>query len=59
MITKILVATDGSDNAANAIKYDIEFASKWDAQLLVLSVIPTPTHFIFDEDGFDPKYLRV
>ena len=57
MITKILVATDGSDNAANAIKYAIEFASKWDAQLLVLSVIPTPTHFIFDEDGFDPKYL--
>ena len=57
MTTKILVATDGSDNATNAIKYAIEFTEKWDAQLIVLSVIPPPTHFIFDADGFGPRYL--
>ncbi len=57
MIETILVATDGSDHAANAIKYAIESAEKWDAKLIVLSIIPPPTHFIFDTDGFDPRYL--
>ena len=57
MITKILVATDGSNNAAHAIKYAIELAAKWDAQLIVLTVIPPLTHFFTDVDDFDPRYL--
>jgi len=47
MITKILVATDGSDNAANALRYAMEFALKWDARLIVLSVIPPTQAFYY------------
>ncbi len=56
MIKKILVATDGSDHADIALKFAIELAAKWDAQVIVLSVIP-PTPFIADPAGFNPTYL--
>ncbi len=57
MISKILVATDGSDHAANALKYAVESAVKWDAQLLVLSVIPPIRPILPDPDGFYPTFL--
>jgi len=57
MITKILVATDGSDNAANALRYAIEFALKWDAPLIVLSVIPPLKPILLDPDYFLPTHV--
>ena len=57
MISKILVATDGSDHAANALKYAVESAVKWDAQLIVLSVIPPIRPILPDPDGFYPTFL--
>jgi len=57
MISKILVATDGSDHADHALKYAIEAAEKWDAQLLVLSVIPPIRPIMPDPDGFPRTYL--
>ncbi len=56
MIKKILVATDGSDHSDHALKFAMELAAKWDAQVIVLSVIP-PTPLIADPDGFSPIYL--
>jgi len=57
MISKILVATDGSDHAANALKYAVESAVKWDAQLLILSVIPPIRPIFPDPDGYYPTFL--
>jgi nucleotide-binding universal stress UspA family protein len=57
MITKILVATDGSEHAGHALKYAIESAEKWDAQLIILSVIPPLRPILPDPDGFVPTYL--
>jgi nucleotide-binding universal stress UspA family protein len=56
MFTKILVATDGSDHAGHALKYAIESAAKWDAQLIILSVIPPVRPIIPDPDDFFPTY---
>ena len=50
MFTKILVATDGSDHANHALKYAIESAVKWDAKLVILSVIPPVRPIIPDPD---------
>jgi len=50
MFTKILVATDGSDHANHALKYATESAVKWDAKLIILSVIPPIRPIIPDPD---------
>ena len=52
MIKRILVATDGSDHAAHAIKYAVESADKWDAKLIIISVIPPIKPIIPELDGF-------
>ncbi len=57
MISKILVATDGSDHAGNALKYAIESAVKWDAQLIILSVIPPLRPILPDLNDFLPTYI--
>ena len=57
MISKILVATDGSDHAGNALKYAIESAVKWDAQLIILSVIPPLRPILPDPNDFLPAYI--
>jgi len=57
MITKILVATDGSDHAGHALKYAIETAAKWDAPLIILSVIPPIRPILPDPDGLYPTYI--
>ena len=57
MIEKILVASDGSDHAGHALKFAIESAVKWDAQLIVLSVIPPLRPIFPDPDGFYPTYI--
>ena len=57
MIEKILVAMDGSKHAGHALKYAIELAVKWDAQLIVLSVIPPLKPILPDPVGFYPTYI--
>ena len=57
MIKKILVATDGSDHACHALEYAIESAAKWNAQLIILSVIPPLRPIFPDPDGLYPTYL--
>lgn len=57
MISKILIATDGSDHAGNALKYAIESAVKWDAQLIILSVIPPLRPILPDPNDFYPTYI--
>ena len=57
MFTKILIATDGSDHASHALKYAIESAAKWDAQLIILSVIPPLRPIIPDPEDFYPTYI--
>ncbi|GAI95829.1 unnamed protein product [marine sediment metagenome] len=57
MFTKILMATDGSDHASHALKYAVESAVKWDAQLIILSVIPPIRPILPDPDDFYPTYF--
>ena len=40
----MLVAVDGSDNAARAAKVAVALAKKFGAELIVCHVIPTPTY---------------
>ena len=40
MITKILVAVDGSESSKNALEQALEHSAKWNAELLVVSVVP-------------------
>jgi nucleotide-binding universal stress UspA family protein len=42
MLNKILVATDGSEKAENALVYATDLARKYGATLLILSVVPPP-----------------
>lgn len=45
MISKILVAVDGSEQAKKAIKYAVEFAKQTNSTIILLSV-KDETHFI-------------
>ena len=40
MITKILVAVDGSESSKNALEQALEHSAKWNAELLIVSVVP-------------------
>jgi nucleotide-binding universal stress UspA family protein len=40
LFNKILIATDGSEHAKHALNYAVELAVKWDAELIILTVIP-------------------
>ena len=51
MFKKMLVALDGSDQSKHALKYAIDSASKWDAELLMISVIPFHSALLFYDDG--------
>ena len=39
-MNKILVATDGSDSAAEALEFGIELAAEHDAELILVHVVP-------------------
>ena len=39
-MNKILVATDGSDSAAEALEFGIELATEHDAELIIVHVVP-------------------
>jgi nucleotide-binding universal stress UspA family protein len=45
LFNRILIAIDGSDHSQKALQYSIEFAKKWNAELLLVSVVPSfPPH---------------
>jgi len=52
---KILAATDCSDHADHALKFAVESVAKWDAQVIIFSVIPPPP-LIADPTGSNPMY---
>jgi len=45
----ILVATDGSEHAKNALEHAASSAQKWGALLTILSVVPPPTPMILGD----------
>ena len=56
MYKKILVATDGSENSKHAMNYAMETAAKWNAELLILTVIPKPLTYRTPIEG-SPVYI--
>ena len=40
MIKKILVAVDGSEPSKNALEQALEHSAKWNAELLIVTVVP-------------------
>ena len=56
MYKKILVATDGSENSKHAMNFAMETAAKWNAELLILTVIPRPLSYLTPLDG-NPIYI--
>jgi nucleotide-binding universal stress UspA family protein len=54
---KILVATDGSDHADHALISAIETAAKWDAELVILTVVPPLSPFVYSGE-MDVDYIK-
>ena len=52
MYKTILVATDGSEPAQHAVEYAATSAEKWDANLLVLTVVPPPSTIYAGMGGY-------
>ncbi|MBD3206729.1 universal stress protein [Candidatus Bathyarchaeota archaeon] len=55
MISKILVAVDGSEPSLNALDYAAEFADSEKAELTILSVVPNLPPMAVE--GFTPEYI--
>ena len=51
MYKKMLVPIDGSDPSLHALGYAMESASKWGAELLIVSVIPPISAFLYSGYG--------
>ncbi len=56
MYKTILVATDGSEPSKHAVDYAAISAEKWDAKLVVLTVVPPPVTIYNSEGGFQADY---
>jgi nucleotide-binding universal stress UspA family protein len=52
MYKKILVAFDGSEPSKHALDHAVGIAEKWDAELLILSVVPRVMMPVFPDEGF-------
>jgi len=52
MFKRILVAIDGSEPSKRALGYAVELAEKWDAELLMLTVVPRVMLPLFSDEGF-------
>lgn len=57
MFTSILVAIDGSEHSNHVLFFALEEALKWDARLVVLTVIPKAIMTMVPGYGFNPIYL--
>ncbi len=47
MYEKILIAADGSEHAKHALNYAVESAVKWDAKLIILTVVPPISPLVY------------
>jgi nucleotide-binding universal stress UspA family protein len=47
LINKILAAVDGSEPSEHALNQAIEFAVKWNAELLIVSVVPEISPLVY------------
>lgn len=52
-IHKILLATDLSDDAGEALRYAISLSEKYDAELILLHVLPNMVDQVYLNSGFD------
>ena len=50
MFKKILIATDGSEHAKHALNYAVESAVKWDAKLIILTVVPPISPLVYSSE---------
>ena len=50
MYKRILIAIDGSDHASHALNAAIESALKWNAELIILTVIPPLSPFVYSSE---------
>ena len=57
MFEKILVAIDGSEPSNHALRYAAESALKWDAELIILTVIPQTSALLYAGEGRSIVYL--
>jgi len=58
LIRKILIATDGSENAQRALHYAKESALKWKSELIIVSVVPPISPLLVPTPGFNlEKYM--
>lgn len=56
MIKKILVAVDGSKPSEHALNVAVEYAAKWDAEVIIVSVVPPITRLVYM--GPAPMYVE-
>ena len=59
MISRILVAIDGSEPAFNALDYACEYAQKWNAELIILTVVPKVYYAVYplESNAIDYGYI--
>lgn len=56
MIEKILAAVDGSEPSLHALNQAVELAAKWDAELIIVSVVPPISPLVYM--GPAPMYIE-
>ena len=57
MYEKVLIPTDGSDRAQDAVDHGVELAAAFDATVHALYVIETKAHYVFTAAGHDPAEM--
>ncbi len=58
MYDSILLPTDGSTPARNAVEHGIDLAAAFDATVHALYVIETRAHYVFTAAGHDPEEME-
>jgi len=56
LIKKILAAVDGSEPSSHALNWAVELATKWDAKLIIVSVVPPISPLVYM--GPAPMYIK-